>query len=129
MKRIGILTAGGDTPALNATIVGAVHRANQLRIEVFGIIKGFITHAVSCSRRNTAAIFPVARLNAARWLQDLPLRKIWLMQPRPAMPPGDYIRAGGKVGGGRVDFCWLVFEHGHTGAPELAWLHRDGAAS
>ena len=41
MKRIGILTAGGDTPALNATIAGAVHRANQLRVEVFGIIKGF----------------------------------------------------------------------------------------
>src|SRR6476660_2566958 len=41
MKRIGILTAGGDTPALNATIDGAVQRANQLRIEVFGIIKGF----------------------------------------------------------------------------------------
>lgn len=41
MKRIGILTAGGDTPALNATIYGAVVRANQLRIEVFGIIKGF----------------------------------------------------------------------------------------
>src|SRR5206468_3482761 len=32
---------GGDTPALNATILGAVQRANQLRIEVFGIIKGF----------------------------------------------------------------------------------------
>lgn len=41
MKRIGILTAGGDTPALNATIHGAVTRANQLRMEVFGIIKGF----------------------------------------------------------------------------------------
>lgn len=41
MKRIGILTAGGDTPALNATIYGAVERANQLRIEVFGIIRGF----------------------------------------------------------------------------------------
>src|SRR4051812_8987073 len=41
MKRIAILTAGGDTPALNATILGAVTRANQLRIEVFGIIKGF----------------------------------------------------------------------------------------
>jgi 6-phosphofructokinase 1 len=41
MKRIGILTAGGDTPALNASIVGAVHRANQFRVEVFGIIKGF----------------------------------------------------------------------------------------
>src|SRR6185436_17191739 len=41
MKRIGILTAGGDTPALNATIVGAVTRANQCRIEVYGFIKGF----------------------------------------------------------------------------------------
>ncbi len=41
MKRIGILTAGGDTPALNATIHGAVARANQLRVEVLGFIKGF----------------------------------------------------------------------------------------
>lgn len=41
MKRIGILTAGGDTPALNATIHGAVVRANELRIEVYGLLKGF----------------------------------------------------------------------------------------
>ncbi len=41
MKRIGILTAGGDTPALNAAIHGAVVRANQLKVEVFGLIKGF----------------------------------------------------------------------------------------
>lgn len=41
MRRIGILTAGGDTPALNATIFGAVERANSLGIEVLGIIRGF----------------------------------------------------------------------------------------
>jgi 6-phosphofructokinase 1 len=41
MKRIGILTAGGDTPALNATLAGSVTRANQRRIEMIGIIKGF----------------------------------------------------------------------------------------
>ena len=41
MKRIGILTAGGDTPALNATITGAVHQANRRHVEVIGIIKGF----------------------------------------------------------------------------------------
>ncbi|MEX0712881.1 MAG: 6-phosphofructokinase, partial [Pirellulales bacterium] len=41
MKRIGILTAGGDTPALNATIHGAVVRANQLKLEVYGLMKGF----------------------------------------------------------------------------------------
>jgi hypothetical protein len=41
VKRIGILTAGGDTPALNATIHGAVTRANQLKVEITGLIKGF----------------------------------------------------------------------------------------
>lgn len=41
MRRIGILTAGGDTPALNATIFGAVERANSLGIEVLGFIRGF----------------------------------------------------------------------------------------
>jgi 6-phosphofructokinase 1 len=41
MKRIGILTAGGDTPALNATLHGAVTRANERRVDVIGFIKGF----------------------------------------------------------------------------------------
>src|SRR3954454_21174900 len=41
MKRIGILTAGGDTPALNATIYGAALRASQRRVELVGFIKGF----------------------------------------------------------------------------------------
>ena len=41
MKRIGILTAGGDTPALNATIYGAVVRASACKVEVYGFIKGF----------------------------------------------------------------------------------------
>src|SRR3954454_22804057 len=41
MRRIGILTAGGDTPALNATLYGAVVRANQRRVEMVGFIKGF----------------------------------------------------------------------------------------
>lgn len=41
MRRIAILTAGGDTPALNATLYGAVQRASQLGIEVYGLIKGF----------------------------------------------------------------------------------------
>ena len=41
MKRIGVLTAGGDTPALNATIQGVVMRSNQRKVEVTGFIKGF----------------------------------------------------------------------------------------
>lgn len=80
---------------------------------------------VELSRYKAALIFPTRRLNAARWLQDLPLRRIWLLTPRPSMPSGDYIKNGGKVGGGTVDFCWLIFEKGYVGSPELKWLHKD----
>lgn len=41
MKRIAIPTAGGDTPALNATLHGAFVRASQLSVEVVGLIKGY----------------------------------------------------------------------------------------
>lgn len=40
-KRIGVLTAGGDTPALNATIFGIVEAANRLEIEVIGLLRGY----------------------------------------------------------------------------------------
>ncbi len=41
MTRFAILTAGGDTPALNATIYGAVERANARKIEMVGLIRGY----------------------------------------------------------------------------------------
>jgi 6-phosphofructokinase len=41
MKRIGILTAGGDTPALNRILHGAAVRADPLRMEIFVFVKGF----------------------------------------------------------------------------------------
>ena len=65
------------------------------------------------------------RLPAARWLSALPLYHIWLMTPRPSMPPGSFIEAGGKVGGGTQDFCWLVFLQGYDGEPEVRWLRRE----
>lgn len=45
--------------------------------------------------------------------------------PRPSMPPGHVIAAGEKPAGGKMDFCWLVFEHGYGGSPELCWLRRS----
>lgn len=41
MKRIAVITAGGDTPALNATLYGVVARANELEVEVLGLLRGF----------------------------------------------------------------------------------------
>jgi 6-phosphofructokinase 1 len=41
MKRIGILTGGGDCPGLNAVIRGVVKRAMEEKIEVVGIKNGW----------------------------------------------------------------------------------------
>jgi hypothetical protein len=91
----------------------------------FDYVREFCEHALELGASKVAMICLVRRLNAARWLQDLPLRRIWLLTPRPSMPPGSYLLAGKKAGGGTQDFCWLVFGPG-TGAPTIGWLHREG---
>jgi hypothetical protein len=90
----------------------------------YRVLPTFTQAALKLARRKVAVIFPVARLNAAHWITGAPLLRVWLMSPRPPMPPGSYLEAGHKPGGGRVDFCWLVFDHGYSGAAEVRWLHR-----
>ena len=41
MKRIGVLTSGGDAPGMNAAIRAVVRQAAALNIEVYGIYRGF----------------------------------------------------------------------------------------
>lgn len=91
----------------------------------FDIAPGFANHALKLCRRYVAMIFPTARLNAAHWLKETPLQTVWLLTPRPSMPPGHVIAAGQKPGGGKMDFCWLVWERNYSGNPELKWLRRD----
>lgn len=93
----------------------------------FNIAGRFAKHAVTMDGVDKVAmIFPTARLNAARWLAETPLARIWLLTPRPSMPPGHTIAAGEKPSGGKVDFAWLVWTRGRLGPPVVQWLHRDG---
>jgi 6-phosphofructokinase 1 len=60
-KRIGILTAGGDCPGLNAVIRGVVKSANTHGYEVIGFLKGYegLVDPVSfipLTHKNTAGI-------------------------------------------------------------------------
>src|SRR4029077_15019938 len=91
----------------------------------FDALRPFTEHALAQAARKVAVIWPTARLNAARWLEGTPLRRIWLLTPRPSMPPGHVISSGGKTEGGKTDYAWLVFEHGYQGAPEVRWLRRN----
>jgi hypothetical protein len=85
----------------------------------------FANHALKLATRKVAMLWIVPRLNAARWLQDTPLARVWLLTPRPSMPPGHVISAGGKATGGTQDFCWLVWDKSHSGQPEMRWLRRE----
>jgi len=101
----------------------------------FDIALEFTVKALASARRKVAIVFPTARLNAARWLQDTPLRRVWLLTPRPSMGPGTCVTTGiwpegtKPNQGGKMDFCWLVFERGHVGEPSIGWLHRDAVAN
>jgi hypothetical protein len=92
----------------------------------FDHVEEFCRHALAQGADKVAMICLVRRLNAAHWLENLPLRRVWLLTPRPSMPPGSWIAAGNKPGGGKQDFCWLIFVRGYAGRPQIDWLHREG---
>src|SRR5262249_34166399 len=91
----------------------------------FQICDLFARRALRLDVDTVAMIWLARRLNAAHWLRGTPLARIYLLTPRPSMPPSRVIEAGQKPQGGKQDFAWLVFRRDHAGPPELRWLHRD----
>jgi hypothetical protein len=83
-------------------------------------------HAIRLDPIKMALVWPFARIVAAwPWLATAPLAHVWMLTPRPAMPPASYIEAGKKPEGARVEHCWLIFERGYDGLPQLGWIRRD----
>ena len=93
----------------------------------FNLVEEFARHALALGAHKVALLFPNARLNAAHWLWALPLRRVWYLSPRPSMPPYSVIARGERPGGGKTDYCWLVFERGYVGQPEMHQLSRAKA--
>lgn len=93
----------------------------------FNHIEKFCARALEVATFKVAMLVPLRRLPAAHWLERMPLETIYLLTPRPSMPPGTWIAAGNIPGGGSQDFVWLVFNKTMTpAAPRIRWLHRDG---
>jgi hypothetical protein len=92
----------------------------------FDHVEEFCRRACEIAHYKVAMISLLRRLPAAHWLNELPLETIYLLTPRPSMPPGEYIAAGNKPGGGTQDFVWLVFNKRKPwGHPKMEWLRRD----
>lgn len=94
----------------------------------FKVADKFVEHALHLTTRKVAMVLPISWINGAKrsaWLETTPLRKVVVLAPRPSMPPGAVIAAGGRVGGGTQDYAWYVWLRGYDGRPEIAWLRRD----
>jgi ATP-dependent phosphofructokinase / diphosphate-dependent phosphofructokinase len=65
IKRIGILTGGGDVPGLNSVIKGVVYRAGAMGAEVLGIRRGWkgLTHTQVVNGTDPELILPLNRAN------------------------------------------------------------------
>jgi hypothetical protein len=91
----------------------------------FDQLEEFWRRAMDYKFETVAMIFPARRLPAARpWLEGAHSRVLY-MTPRPSMPTAEHIARGGKVGGGKQDFCWVIARRGEVGAPTHGWLRRD----
>jgi hypothetical protein len=108
---------------------GSTKHDNIVMNPPFDKSREFIERALCLGLEKVASIYPTRRLNAASWLAETTLKTIWLITPRPSMPPGSVYRlyeaAKMRPSGGTMDFCWLVFERGFVGDPTINWLHRD----
>lgn len=94
----------------------------------FGIAEPFVEHALNLAWSKVAMLLPANWVQGdkrSRWLQTTPLRRVYFITPRPSMPPGHIIAAGGKPGNGTTDYAWFVWLRGYDGTPEVRWLRRD----
>jgi hypothetical protein len=93
----------------------------------FDHVEEFCERALTVADYKVAMICLLRRLPAARWLRRMPLETIYLITPRPSMPPGHWIDAGNTPGGGTQDFVWLVFNklRSPRSSPTMKWLTRD----
>lgn len=58
----------------------------------------------------------------SRWdqlLEQYPLSRTWILTPRPSCPPGAYLLAGKKAGGGRQNWCWLIWDSSAPPSPHV----------
>ncbi len=93
----------------------------------FRFAMAFVGHSLNLAERKVALLLPAGWVQAderSRWLARTPLRRIWLLTPRPSMPPGTHVT---ERGNGTTDYAWLVWEQGYQGLPELGWLRREAS--
>lgn len=93
------------------------------------LAEAFIRHALTFTSGKVCAFvdkrFLTGDKRAEGLFADHPPTRVWIITPRPSCPPGAYLAAGGKAGGGTADYCWLVYDlTAPATGTTLGWLRR-----
>lgn len=96
----------------------------------FKLAEQFTRHALSLTTGKVAMLARLAWLEgmARRDLfETTPLARVWIFAGRLGF---DRARLADKGKGGMIAFAWFVWEHGHTGSPQIGWIspNREGEA-
>ena len=95
--------------------------AGAMRLE-----EQFIAKAQSLTDGKVAALLRLDWLAARRnFIEGRGLTRIWVLTPRPSMPPGELIAAGKKPGNGFHDYAWFIFEKGEDSRPVIGYATRE----
>lgn len=143
-KQAGLTARGSDIVARRPVTRGrsvcdffAIERQIEPNIVTnppFGraiLAEKFIRHAFRLKPEKLAVFvdirFLFGQARAARLFAEFPPARVWLIVPRPSCPPGAYLEAGHKAGGGTADYCWVVwlprgFSDVAPGAASIGWL-------
>jgi hypothetical protein len=95
----------------------------------YGLAEKFIEKALAITTYKVAMLvqskFPYSQKRYSLFTEHPPA-KVYFLSTRPSMPPGELLLAGTvKRGGGKLDYCWIVWYRGHNGNPECGWLKRS----
>lgn len=91
--------------------------------------EAFIRRALSFEATRKLCIFTDVKFlagskRATGLFQEHPPSRVWILVPRPSCPPGTFLEAGNRAGGGTADFCWIVWDRDTPGPTQFGWLNR-----
>lgn len=96
------------------------------------LAQAFIRRAVGLGLGKVAVLVDARFLfsgeRAKGFFRELPPSRVWLITPRCSIPPGEFLLAGGKRGGGKGDFAWIVYDPAvpRGTPPAMGWCSRKG---
>lgn len=94
----------------------------------YGLAEDFVRQALCLTTGKVAALvqakFLYSQRRHALFNAHPPLR-VYHLSSRPSMPPGEKLLAGTvEPKGGKMDYCWVVWDFMHDGPTETRWLRR-----